>query len=539
MPITYYSYVSTRSFCDPVKTVFLFPPDERAKTIEDARLFAEESGWIEQVENDVDALVVPIAPDGWAAEPEDLPMTLYQECRDDLISPTPGAIPWRKGAVWTWEVALELVGYGEGATFAGNFQIGHPGFAAASVLVDGAPANFASGDAPSEHWLVRNPVDYDLKNRDIPIAVWLMGSADATEALAYLREVDALGEPVACELDGIATTIWRNPANAAQQLRVSPELTGCDPKIAQLGMLNLFEEVVRWKNGPDGTLMPHLSKREFFEAGAYLHHSMCMGGIDYHYAVYLPRGWDKGSVRGLALVFSIHGRGEPTWVFAQKNGWEDLADETREFVVVLPDSPENLWVIDRDREVLPAITRAVLDEYGLDPERVYLSGFSNGALYTCQQVSTFPELYAAASPWNGPDLPTCERMRIDSYVYHEDFAASGYEMPFWICVGDSDAKAAANRDDELGIVLPANGCDPASEQAWDGENHYTADAGYLDGARMDTRVFSTAGGSVRVGVTTMKNMPHGAIPDEARAAWEFMRRFRRVSGSKTIEEVEP
>lgn len=536
---SFYSYVSTTACADPVKTVFLFVPDAHAKTVEDVRRFAEESGWVEQVERDADALIAPVAPKGWSAEREDLPLTLYQAHKNDLMAPGGETIPGRNGSVWTWEVMLELVGYSEGATFAGNFQLAHPGFAAASVLVDGTATNFAAGDEPSEHWLVDEARDYDLKNREVPIALWLMGVCDAADTLAYLRGVDGLGEGERCELEGVATTIWRNPKHVAQQLRVSPGLTGADPKVALLGMQHLFEEVIRWKNAPDGTLTPHISKREFFGGGRYLHHGLRVGDHNYHYAVYLPRGWDKGSVRGLALVFSIHGRGEPTWVFAQKNGWEDLADETREFVVVLPDSPENRWVIDRDREVLPAITRAVLDEYGLDPERVYLSGFSNGALYTCQQVSTFPELYAAASPWNGPDLTTCERMRIDSYVYHEDFAASGYEMPFWICVGDSDAKAAANRDDELGIVLPANGCDPASEQAWDGRNHYTADAGYLDGDRMDTRVFSTAGGSVRVGVTTMKNMPHGAIPDEARAAWEFMRRFRRVSGSKTIEEVEP
>jgi len=238
-------------------------------------------------------------------------------------------------------------------------------------------------------------------------------------------------------------------------------------------------------------------------------------------------------------VYSIHGRGEPTWVFAQKNGWEDLADETQAFVVVLPDSPENRWQIDRDGGAVPAITAEVVATYGLDAERVYLTGFSNGALYTAQLASTHPKSYAAASPWNGPDLPACERMHIDSYVYCDGFAEGGVEMPFWICVGDADAKAAANREDELDLVLPSNGCDRVSEQVWDGANHYTAAAGYAQGDRLSTRVFCNAAGSVRVGLTTMKNMTHGAIPDEARAAWAFMSRFRRPVGSATVEEVSP
>ena len=38
-------------------------------------------------------------------------------------------------------------------------------------------------------------------------------------------------------------------------------------------------------------------------------------------------------------------------------------------------------------------------------------------------------------------------------------------------------------------------------------------------------------GQAMVCVTVMKNMPHGAIRDEARAAWMFMRQFRRSKDS--------
>ena len=33
----------------------------------------------------------------------------------------------------------------------------------------------------------------------------------------------------------------------------------------------------------------------------------------------------------------------------------------------------------------------------------------------------------------------------------------------------------------------------------------------------------------------MKNMPHGAIPEQSRAAWEFLRHFRRPAGSRQVE----
>ena len=57
------------------------------------------------------------------------------------------------------------------------------------------------------------------------------------------------------------------------------------------------------------------------------------------------------------------------------------------------------------------------------------------------------------------------------------------------------------------------------------------------GERLTSRVFANADGSVRVGLTTARDMPHGAIADEARAAWAFMSRFTRPEGSHTVEEV--
>lgn len=86
-------------------------------------------------------------------------------------------------------------------------------------------------------------------------------------------------------------------------------------------------------------------------------------------------------------------------------------------------------------------------------------------------------------------------------------------------------------------MLAANGCSREHEERW-GVTHYPAESGYAEGERFSTRAFRNVNGSVRVGFTVMRDMPHGAIADEARAAWEFLRRFRRPSGSKTVEEIQ-
>ena len=106
----FYSYVSTRAGADPVKTVFLFVPNDQAGTLASVEAFARESGWLDQVERDADVLVAPLAPRGWEAERSDLPLALYRACRNDFKAPSGVSIPGRDGVVWTWEVMIQLVG---------------------------------------------------------------------------------------------------------------------------------------------------------------------------------------------------------------------------------------------------------------------------------------------------------------------------------------------------------------------------------------------------------------------------------------------
>ena len=530
----FYSYVSTRAGADPVKTVFLFVPNDQAGTLASVEAFARESGWLDQVERDADVLVAPLAPRGWEAERSDLPLALYRACRNDFKAPSGVSIPGRDGVVWTWEVMIQLVGYAQGATFAGNFQLAHPGFAAASVLVDGVPNDFSVADAPADRWLVPNATGYDLANRDVPVAMWLMGGAATEGTEAYLRDVSQLDGCRVTDDLGVTTTIRYNRRNPAQQLRLTPGVTGTDPRVAQLAMGELFETVVRWKNSPSGTLTPHISKRDFATDGTYRHHELSMGENSYHYAVYLPKGMDEKDVRGLPLVVSVHGRGEPTWIFCQKNGWEDLADQTREFVVMLPDSPFNLWVYDRDVQALLAVVRATVGEYGLDAGRVYLTGFSNGALFTNQIATSHPAAFAGASPWNSPGLRAARASGLGSFEYDPRFMSAGVELPFWICAGDSDNKAPVPVETDLISLIVANGCVGCAPRPL-GTEHYAPERGFEQGERFRTRVFRNGQGRPRICLTIMRNMPHGAIPDQARAAWNFLGRFRRGADGALVE----
>lgn len=512
-----FTYVSTRACEDPVRTIVLCVPEANVRTAAAVEAFAQESGWIDEAEADGAVIVAPVLAGGWDAAAGEPARDSFFAARRSLRAPSHVSLPSRDGGLWAWEPLICMVGYGEGAAHVGEMLVAHPSFAAAAVLVDGAPRDFSRGAEPSDHWLVAEPSEhYHALNREVPVAAWLMGSAAQDEAFAtYLAQADGPS--------------WR--------IRRSPELSGTAPALARTAMREFLSHVLRWKNSPDGTLAWHESRQSFYLGERFEHASVEVGGLCYHYATHLPSGMAAEDVRGLPLVLSIHGRGEPAWLYADKNGWEDLADETRAFVVVTPSSPRNVWMGGRDDDVLERIVAQVAETYGIDRTRVYLTGFSNGAAYTCQQATERPWLFAAASPWNCPPEEAIVDSGLGAYVYAPGAAEQGYEMPFWVCAGDKDDKGVPDRTCDLPTIRALCTCDDLAERVWDGENHYRAEADYREGDRMVSRVFADKAGVVRFGVTQMRDMPHGAIADEARAAWEFMKQFRRVDGARRVEEV--
>jgi len=78
----------------------------------------------------------------------------------------------------------------------------------------------------------------------------------------------------------------------------------------------------------------------------------------------------------------------------------------------------------------------------------------------------------------------------------------------------------------------------AFDEAWNAENTFTPAEGYSQGERLNAYVYQNDLGSPRVCYLEVKDMPHGAIHDEARATWQFLRRFSRPGNGKVVAEVE-
>ena len=538
----FWSYVSSKSSYDPVKTIFVCAPAEYSCNSEKLDQFAEMTGWKKMAEEDAALLIMPISYD-WKEESDDLLMDIYQKYRNSFRAPSGKSIPGRDGIVWTWETLIYMAGYLDGADFAGRVLVKHPNMFAATALLNGAPDSFENGNLPSDHWLIKNPSsDYCRKNCNIPTTVLFAGKKSFwRQARNYFSITDKCDQTKMETYNGIQILSHFNSAENSQRIEeIETDDIYCTD-LTELIFKQLFNHTIRWKNSGDGTLRHILGKEDFYKSDAYRHYIAHTDNADYPYVVYLPAGKSTQEVYGLPLVFSIHGRGEPAWLFAEKNGWQQLADETGEFITVFPDSPENIWTIERDKDAICEIINQMKENYHIDEKRVYLTGFSNGAVYTDQQMTTFPELFAAASPWNGPSMNDCKKMGssvMGSYYIEPSFLNSEYEMPVWICVGDNDGKAGVDRGEELQIMLKANHCSLDSKEIWNSENHYFIEDGYKEAERIRSEVFSDNSGIVKVGLTVMKNMPHGAIEDESRAAWEFMKHFYRKKGDKKVTLME-
>ncbi|MBQ7058367.1 MAG: hypothetical protein IJM83_03575 [Firmicutes bacterium] len=530
-----YSYVSTRADYDPARTILVFPPEKDCTSLKAAEKFAKASGWQKLTEYAGDVLMIPILPKGYGKASLSLAGEILDEYRNAFDSLNGRSLYGRGGKLWLWETMVYLAGYQEGAVFGGNTLIAYPSRFAAAALIGGAPTDYKPGKELSAHpFLRRVSEDYAVKNGEIESCLWIFG-ADLKEqrhALTYFTSMGYSKKARQETFGDIAASVYTSKKNPAAKLMFSEMPVHGGIALSETVMSELFDPVIRWKNGPDGALKALPTREEYYLGSRFIQETVCVGTTDYPVSVHLPEGKTAEEVRGLPLVFSVHGRGEPARLFCTKNGWDTLADETGEFVVAFPDSLGNIWSLDRDKDVFPAMIDLLCEKYGLDRGRVYLTGFSNGASITREVGTLLPELFAGLSPWNGP-------VGLVGAMYQPTiqpvFLEKGLRMPYFVCIGDQDPAAKPESlTEQIDAMVKVNGLAEEADEIRTGENFYTKENGYLSGDRFSTRVWYDGRGQAMLAVTVMKNMPHGAIEEEAKASWEFLKKFRRGEDGELV-----
>lgn len=531
-----YTYVSNRADYDPVKTIFICAPSQKVQNYEDAEQFATEHGWKELAEYEKAVLIIPIVSEGWKKESHTLLFDIYQETKNSFLSKNGRSLIGREGKLWCWETLIYVAGYEDGAVFAGNCVIEHPNLFAAAALLGGAPTDYEIGEKDSDHWLVpRVSDDYKRKNKQIPSCIWLIGADQKAQIKAkeyFTNPYQEYKQKNSISLGKMNAVCYYNKKNCAEQFLVTEKIIEDNREITRTIWQEFFNKIIRWKDGPDGTLKMHPDYNTYYRGKSFHQHSVTVGGLDYPFGVHLPDGMTKEEVKDLPVVFTVHGRGEPAWLFCTKNGWDRLSDETKEFIVVVPDSPGNIWKLDRDGIAFEEMIKKLEQIYQINTERVYLTGFSNGGSIAREVGTTYPQLFAAIAPYNAPG--SVPGITIPTLIAPK-LMESDYELPYWMYIGDRDPVTDSdNVKEQIEKMCKVNHCSKIPAEIRTKENFYTPENGFQQGERFTTEIYSNEKGIAMIGSTVMKNMPHGAITEQSLATWEFMKHFHRPHGSKKV-----
>ena len=197
----------------------------------------------------------------------------------------------------------------------------------------------------------------------------------------------------------------------------------------------------------------------------FLDRSVLVDGVEYRYQVYVPR--DYGEQHAWPVILALHGYGERgrDGLLQTEVG---LAGAIRRHphrfpaVVVFPQTPD-IWQGLGARIALAALDRS-LDEFQVDPSRIYLTGMSAGGNGSWYLAYHHPERFAAlvvVCGWvrerrNGlfPSIPA--ETAAGPFA---DVAERVHGVPVWIFHGEVDDIVSVEEARGMAAALKARGAD--------------------------------------------------------------------------------
>ncbi|MEE9167940.1 MAG: prolyl oligopeptidase family serine peptidase [Candidatus Neomarinimicrobiota bacterium] len=167
--------------------------------------------------------------------------------------------------------------------------------------------------------------------------------------------------------------------------------------------------------------------------------------VEVQYLLYVPPDYEKGDGKWPLLLF-LHGMGERgnDLERVKIHGPANMISQGEDFpfVVVSPLCPRDQWW---EVDALTVVLDAVIEQYRIDENRVYVTGLSMGGYGTWRLAYTNPGRFAAAVPICGGGDP--EKVHLMANV------------PTWVFHGAKDKAVPLEMSQEMVDALKAAGGD--------------------------------------------------------------------------------
>jgi poly(hydroxyalkanoate) depolymerase family esterase len=153
-----------------------------------------------------------------------------------------------------------------------------------------------------------------------------------------------------------------------------------------------------------------------------------------HADTYIPKNFQKNG----ALVVVLHGSTQSAESYDYGSGWSTLADECG-VALLFPEqrrtnnpigsfnwfSPGDSQRGDGEALSIRQMIKQVVDDYAIDPSRVFITGMSSGGAMTSVMLATYPEVFAggaiiAGLPYRSADSTLEAIFRMKGYGFPSD-----------------------------------------------------------------------------------------------------------------------
>jgi len=236
------------------------------------------------------------------------------------------------------------------------------------------------------------------------------------------------------------------------------------------------------------------------------------------------------------LLLANHGGGDDHLMFLDETGILLTAGHEG-FAVVAP-MHSGITSIAGEAHIL--LVKYMLDKYpALDPERVYVTGYSMGGMATYNCINAHPEVFAAAAPMAMPlrDLPESTRALYEKYDLPTMLITSTYDFAAWDAEHghpNEGGLACLQTYGEFNGIAPVKAFDfakyPMIGRPFDSLKLTVKDGEWRN---FDWRV-KNAKGVPMIGLNVTEYLLHALWPGYGDIAFNFFRHFRRSADTGEI-----